>query len=122
MVAAITMGVSNETKVVPVTVLPNLPPVDLEATVKWQYESSSKYFMARNIIACVYATLSLVLLIVNRARSRGLELTLMVLDLVMLALLFSTNGAVGIIGSTTDLFRPSLGLNVKSLLSRGKKR
>ncbi|KAF6172945.1 hypothetical protein GIB67_030454 [Kingdonia uniflora] len=100
MVAAITMGAGNETKVVPVTVLPNLPPVDIEATAKWQYKSSSyvMYFMATNIVACVYATLSLVLLIVNRARSRGLELALMVLDLVMVALLFSDNGAVGAVG------------------------
>ncbi|KAF6166403.1 hypothetical protein GIB67_034954 [Kingdonia uniflora] len=56
--------------------------------------------MATNLIAlaCTYATLSLVLLIVNRAISRGLELTLMVLDLVMVALLLSGNGAVGAVG------------------------
>ncbi|KAF6176639.1 hypothetical protein GIB67_034501 [Kingdonia uniflora] len=98
LVAAILIGVSKQTKTMPIVVVANLPPIDVEVVAKWQYQSSFKYIMASNIIACVYAAVSLVLSVTNRAGTRSLVLTLIILDLLMASLLFSSNGAAGAVG------------------------
>ncbi|KAF8401540.1 hypothetical protein HHK36_012482 [Tetracentron sinense] len=95
LVAVIVLAVAKETKTVHVTVAPNLPPLNIPATAKWQNMSALVYFMVTNAIACAYATLSLV---TNRGGKCGMALTLIVLDLVMVALLFSGNGAAGAVG------------------------
>ncbi|OVA04362.1 Uncharacterized protein family UPF0497 [Macleaya cordata] len=98
MIAVIVMAVAKETKTVPVAILPNLPPINVDARAKWQYLSAFVFFMVVNIIACIYAAISLILSIGNRFRSKVLDLMVIILDLIMVALLFSGNGAAAAIG------------------------
>ncbi|KAF8401541.1 hypothetical protein HHK36_012483 [Tetracentron sinense] len=95
---AIVLGVAKETETVAITLVPTLPPLNVPVTAKWQYMSAFVYFVVTNSIACAYATLSLVLSIANRGGKSGLALMLIILDLVMVALLFSGNGAAAAIG------------------------
>ncbi|GLU07443.1 hypothetical protein SLE2022_244020 [Rubroshorea leprosula] len=95
MVAAIVAGVDKETAVVSFTITKNLPTIHVPVTAKWQYLSSNVYFLVVNIIACSYATASLIFSV---AASRNFKehtssLVLVMLDLVMTALLFSAEGA-----------------------------
>lgn len=65
-----------------------------------------RYFLVANVIACSYSTLSLVFLLITRKRAGDnmmsiLHSMILVLDILMVALLFSCNGAsmaIGIIG------------------------
>ncbi|KAL6971343.1 hypothetical protein U1Q18_046426, partial [Sarracenia purpurea var. burkii] len=59
------------------------------------------YFVVANAIACVYAAISLVVMVATRRRSGGKKSSAMLittLDLVVVALLFSGNGAAAAIG------------------------
>ena len=38
--AAVVLGVNKETKMVPVTLVPTLPPINIPATAKWNYLSA----------------------------------------------------------------------------------
>ncbi|XP_057475402.1 CASP-like protein 1E1 [Actinidia eriantha] len=101
LVAPIVLGVDKQTKVVPVPVVSTLPPLNIAVTAKWHYLSAFVYFVVTNTIACTYAALSLVVILATRGGKKGLALTITILDLVMVALLFSGEGAaaaVGIIG------------------------
>ncbi|KAJ9700107.1 hypothetical protein PVL29_005777 [Vitis rotundifolia] len=98
LVAAVLLGVDKQTKVVPLQLLPTLPPMDVPVTAKWRYLSAFVYFVVSNAIACSYAALSLLLSVGNRKGNKGLGLAITVMDLVMVALLFSSNGAAGGIG------------------------
>jgi len=55
-----------------------------------------RYFVGANAIACSYATLSLLLSVGNRLK--GMETVITVFDTLMVALLFSSNGAAIAIG------------------------
>ncbi|PIA44636.1 hypothetical protein AQUCO_01700316v1 [Aquilegia coerulea] len=88
----------KETKTVPVIIIPSLPAISVEVSAKWQYMQAFVFFMVINIIACVYAAISLVLSIASGAGSKGLFLMLIILDLVMAALMFSANGAAAAVG------------------------
>ncbi|KAI3886326.1 hypothetical protein MKW92_016744 [Papaver armeniacum] len=98
LVAVIVMAVSKQTKSVSVTLLPDLPPISVEAHAKWQYMSANVFFMVVNIAACVYSALSLILAIGNRFGSKGLDLGVIILDLIILSLLFAANGAAAAVG------------------------
>lgn len=58
----------------------------------------TRYFVVSNAIACSYAALSLLLSVGNSKGNKGFGLAITVMDLVMVALLFSSNGAAGAIG------------------------
>ncbi|XP_047950912.1 CASP-like protein 1E2 [Salvia hispanica] len=96
--AAVILGVSKETKMVAMTLVPTQPPVTVPATAKWHYLSAFKYFMVANCIACGYAAISLVLSLANRNGKKGITKLIILLDLVMVVLLFSAIGAGGAIG------------------------
>ncbi|KAK9933693.1 hypothetical protein M0R45_020873 [Rubus argutus] len=97
--AALVQGLSKQTKVVPIKVIPSLPAIYLPVTAKWHYLSAFVYLVVANVIACVYAAFSLVLSFANRGTKKSsLELLIIVLDLLMVALLFSAIGAAGAIG------------------------
>ncbi|KAI8522750.1 hypothetical protein RHMOL_Rhmol13G0021300 [Rhododendron molle] len=104
LVAAVMVGVDKETEVVAITVVDTLPPLHVSLTAKWCYMSAFVYFVVANAIACFYAAVSLValsLMSTKKTTQNGLTLALLILDLVMVALLFSANGAavaVGLIG------------------------
>nr|KYP71620.1 UPF0497 membrane protein 6 [Cajanus cajan] len=74
--------------------------MQFKATAKWEYMSAMVFFVVSNAIACSYAVISLVMMAM--ARSNGKEdvavLVLTALDLVMMALLFSANGAASAVG------------------------
>ncbi|KAK7259434.1 hypothetical protein RIF29_25041 [Crotalaria pallida] len=101
LVATIIVGVDKETKSI------YYAGMHFEATAKWEYMSAIVFFLVTNAIACSYATASLI--ITAMARSNGnnnnvttlLDLVVTMLDLVIMGLLFSANGAaaaVGVIG------------------------
>ncbi|XP_057771972.1 CASP-like protein 1E2 [Salvia miltiorrhiza] len=96
--AAVVFGVNKETEMVAVTLVASLPPVNIPATAKWNYLSAFKYFVVANAIACGYAAISLVLTLANRNGRKGITTLVIILDLVMVALLFSALGAAGAIG------------------------
>ncbi|KAA8548513.1 hypothetical protein F0562_000220 [Nyssa sinensis] len=99
--AAILLGVDKQTKVIPLTLAPNLPPLYVPATAEWHHMSAFVFFVVTNAIACSYAALSLLLTFANRGGKKGLAMMIIILDLVMVALLFSGNGAataVGVLG------------------------
>ncbi|KAF3456142.1 hypothetical protein FNV43_RR00792 [Rhamnella rubrinervis] len=101
--AAVLLGVDKQTKVVPVKVVDSLPALNVPVTAKWHYLSAFVYFVVANAIACAYAAVSLVLSLADRGGKRSssssaLGLMLTVLDMIMVALLFSGVGAAGAIG------------------------
>jgi len=98
LVAAIVFGVDKQTKVVPMQLVPTLPPINVPVTAKWNYLSAFVYLVVTNAIACSYAALSLVLTLATMGKKKGFSLMIMILDVVMLALLFSSIGAAGAVG------------------------
>ncbi|PIM98161.1 hypothetical protein CDL12_29360 [Handroanthus impetiginosus] len=96
--AAAVLGVDKETTTVAVTLIPLLPAVDVQVIAKWHYLSAFVYFLVANIIACVYATISLLLRLSGK---RAIAMMILVFDVMIVALLFSSIGAalaIGIIG------------------------
>ncbi|XP_059280652.1 CASP-like protein 1E1 [Lycium ferocissimum] len=98
LVAAIVLGVSKQTEVVPVQLVPTLPPINVPASAKWHHMSAFVYFVVVNAIACAYAAMSLVLSLANRAKTNGLSLTIILLDLITVGLLYSGVGAAAAVG------------------------
>ncbi|KAL3505781.1 hypothetical protein ACH5RR_031163 [Cinchona calisaya] len=101
LVAAIVLGIDKQTKLVTMTVVSTLPPISVPVTAKWHYLSAFVYLVVANAITCAYAAISLLLVLANRGGKKGLALMIIILDLLMVALLFSASGAalaVGLIG------------------------
>lgn len=98
LVAAIVLGVGKQNKVVSIKIIPTLPPVNVAATAKFQYSSAFVFYLVSNAIACSYAAISLLLLLADKNGNKGLAMLIVLLDLAMIGLLFSANGAAGAIG------------------------
>ncbi|XP_073141537.1 CASP-like protein 1E2 [Henckelia pumila] len=99
--AAVVLGVNKQNTTVPVSLVPTLPPVNVPVTAKFHYLSAFTYLVVANAIACAYAAVSLLLALANKGGKKGISLVIMILDLAMVALLFSAIGAslaVGLIG------------------------
>ncbi|PON80265.1 Casparian strip membrane protein [Parasponia andersonii] len=97
--AAVLLGVDKQNKIVPLRIVDTLPPISVPASAKWHYLSAFMYFVVAHAIACSYAAISLILSIGNRGgKSSGLSLFVVIADLVMAGLLFSSNGAAVAIG------------------------
>ncbi|KAL2899994.1 CASP-like protein 1E2 [Bienertia sinuspersici] len=101
--AAILLGLDKQTKIVPLQLSPSLPPFYLPAVAKYTYVSAYVYFVAANSIACAFAAISLVIACTNKGGGKQsfLRMMIIVADLVMVALLFSSIGAatsIGIVG------------------------
>ncbi|KAM0984993.1 hypothetical protein FF1_012412 [Malus domestica] len=96
--ASIVLGVGKQTEIVSLKLIPTLPPIDVPATAKWHYLSAFVYLVVADAIACAYAAFSLVLSFANRGTKNKLGLVIIVLDLSMVALLFSAIGSAGAIG------------------------
>ncbi|KAK7396846.1 hypothetical protein VNO78_18007 [Psophocarpus tetragonolobus] len=95
LVAAIIVGVDNETKVI------TYAEMQFKATAKWEYMSAIVFFLVSNAIACSYAAASVVITVMARSSGSKNDVTVLVLtalDLVMMALLFSANGAACAVG------------------------
>lgn len=102
LVAAVVAGTNKDTESVPISIVDGLPPLHLTLTAKWNHMSSTVYFVAVNAVACVYAATSMAFprLITggNRGRNWKDSVLVVALDLIMVALLFSANGASAAIG------------------------
>ncbi|KAK6130469.1 hypothetical protein DH2020_035783 [Rehmannia glutinosa] len=96
--AAVVLGVNKETTTVAVALVPTLPPVNIPVTAKWHDLSAFVFFVVANIVACVYAAISLLLTLANRSGKKGITMLINFLDLTMVALLFSSVGAAVAIG------------------------
>ncbi|XP_058731527.1 CASP-like protein 1E1 [Vicia villosa] len=97
--AAIVIGTDKQTKVVPIKIADSLPPFNVPVSAKWHYLSAFVYFMVANAIACAYGAISMLLTFLNRGNSKVLLGTLItMLDTLMVALLFSGNGAAAAVG------------------------
>ncbi|XP_071705463.1 CASP-like protein 1E2 [Rutidosis leptorrhynchoides] len=98
LVAAVVLGVDKQNTTVAITLVPSLPPVNLPVTAKWTHLSAFVYLVIANAIAFSYAATSLILTVVTRGKSKLVTLITTILDLVMVALLFSAIGATGSVG------------------------
>ncbi|CAL0302459.1 unnamed protein product [Lupinus luteus] len=95
LVATIIVGIDKETKRI------SYAGMHFEATAKWEYMSAIVFFLVSNAIACSYAAASLVITAMPKKSNINNNVTLLVvtlLDLVIMALLFSANGAASAVG------------------------
>ncbi|CAH9099476.1 unnamed protein product [Cuscuta europaea] len=100
--AALVLGVDKQTKLIDIQIVSTLPPVSVPVTANWKYMPAFVYFVVANSIACAYAAVSLVLMVVARGQKMT-SLFLIISDLLMMVLLFSGVGAaaaVGLLGFT----------------------
>ncbi|XP_057536217.1 CASP-like protein 1E1 [Amaranthus tricolor] len=96
LVAAILLGLDKQTVIVPITISPDLPAFMAPVPAKYHYVSAFVYTVVVNASACVIAAMTLIAAIASKDGSR--RLVIMVVDLMMVALLFSSIGATGAIG------------------------
>ncbi|KDP40019.1 hypothetical protein JCGZ_02017 [Jatropha curcas] len=93
--AAIVLGVNKQSEVVPIKLVDSLPPLNIPVTAKWHHLSAFVFFVVSNAIACSYAAISLLLCFCGKKSMGAIIITL---DLLMVALLFSSIGATTAIG------------------------
>ncbi|XP_074292297.1 CASP-like protein 1E1 [Silene latifolia] len=99
LVAAILIGVNKQTKIVAITISPDLPAFNVPVTAKSSYVSAFVYFVVANSIACVFTAVTLVATFARKGgRTSLLLFTTMLIDVMMVALLFSCVGAAGAVG------------------------
>ncbi|KAM6545279.1 hypothetical protein CsatB_026015 [Cannabis sativa] len=98
--AAVIIGVDKQTKMVSITVVDSLPPITIPATAKWHYLSAFTYFVVANAIASSYALISLIFSFANHAKDKSgnLGFVMAIFDMMMVGLLFSSNGAAAAVG------------------------
>ncbi|KAH7676788.1 Casparian strip membrane protein [Dioscorea alata] len=109
--AAVVMGDAKETEQVPLQLTPSLPAVLYPVTAKSSYSSAFVYFIIANAIACGYSIISLGGAIANRGRRGKLAMLIFIIDELMLALLFSGNGAAAAIGNVGENGNSHVGWN-----------
>ncbi|XP_021766211.1 CASP-like protein 1E1 [Chenopodium quinoa] len=98
--AAILLGLDKQTKMVPIKVFSNLPAFDVPVMAKFSHVSAFVYSVVANSIASVFAAVSLALTL-GSGKGGSRLMMILVADLIMVALLFSSIGgtsAVGVIG------------------------
>ncbi|KAG8372985.1 hypothetical protein BUALT_Bualt12G0123900 [Buddleja alternifolia] len=98
LIAAVVLATDKQTAVVAVTLVPTLPAVNVPVTAKWHDLSTSVYFFVANVIACTYGVISSILTLANRNTNKGVATLIIIFDLVMVALLFSSVGASSALG------------------------
>ncbi|KAI3728149.1 hypothetical protein L6452_16779 [Arctium lappa] len=96
--AAVILGLNQQSTTVTLTIVPSLPPVNLPVTAKWLHMSAMVYFVIANAIVCSYTAVSLILMLATKGGNKNVSLMITILDLVMVALLFSAIGATGAVG------------------------
>ncbi|XP_021867311.2 CASP-like protein 1E1 [Spinacia oleracea] len=95
LIAAILLGLNKQTKIVPIKISPDLPAFDVPVSAKTSYVSAFVYFVVANSIACAFAAVTLALALSGKGIIR---LMIIIVDLMMVALLFSSIGAAGAVG------------------------
>ncbi|XP_008799284.2 CASP-like protein 1E2 [Phoenix dactylifera] len=102
LVAAVVIGVAKQTKTVSIQLSPTGPSMPVPVVAKTAYSSAFVYFLVANVIACVYSAISLAISTAKRASRSNLPLLFSIVDIAMVALLFSGNGAAmtfGLLGA-----------------------
>ncbi|KAG1326305.1 CASP-like protein 1E1 [Cocos nucifera] len=99
-VSAIVMGVAKEA--VTVIEMSDSGQTTFTGSIKSRYSSALVYFIVVNAIVLVYSIISLALAILNRGDPRRMAMHLSIADLVMVVLLFSSNGAAAAISVVAD--------------------
>ncbi|KAE8681611.1 CASP-like protein 1E1 [Hibiscus syriacus] len=100
-VAAILTGVDEETKTIHISITKTLPTLHVLVTAKWHYMLAFVYFPVSNAIAFSYVAASLVASMAVQTSKDMTETVLVVLDMTIMGLLLSANGAaiaVGVLG------------------------
>ncbi|KVH89852.1 CASP-like protein 1E2 [Cynara cardunculus var. scolymus] len=98
LIAAALVGLDKQTTTVAVTLVPSLPPLNVPVTAKWTHMSAFVYFVIANSISCFYAAISIILILATRGGHKYASLIITILDLVVVALLFSAVGAISSVG------------------------
>ncbi|KAH9614508.1 hypothetical protein KSS87_022456 [Heliosperma pusillum] len=99
LVAAILVGIDKQTKIVAITISPDLPAFNVPVSAKSSYVSAFVYFVVANSISCAFTAFTLIATLARKGGRNSLLLfTTMLIDLMMLALLFSSVGAAGAVG------------------------
>ncbi|KAJ0979725.1 hypothetical protein J5N97_015199 [Dioscorea zingiberensis] len=109
--AAIIMGEAKETETVPVQLTPSLPAIPVAATAKSSYSSAFVYFVVANAIACGYSIVSLGGAMASKGKRGKLAVLMLIMDEIMVALLFSGNGAAAAIGVVGEKGNSHVGWN-----------
>ncbi|XP_060181453.1 CASP-like protein 1E1 [Lycium barbarum] len=101
LLAAIVAGTNMDTESVAVSLIDGLPPLHLTLTAKWNYMSSTVYFVVVNAVACAYAATSMAFQALtggSRVKKWTGSVLVVALDLTIVTLLFSANGASAAVG------------------------
>lgn len=98
LVAAVVMGLAKETKVFQVPLIPGVSVINMTVPAKMRYSSALVYFVVANAISCAYSAFSLVASMGVGSRGKGLALMITIVDVIIVGLLFSANGAAATIG------------------------
>ncbi|XP_021728893.1 CASP-like protein 1E1 [Chenopodium quinoa] len=99
LIAAILLGVNKQTKIVPIKISPDLPAFNVPVSAKSSYASAFVYSVVANSIACALAAISIGLTFISMKGGRGfMRLIIIIVDLILVALLFSSIGAAGAVG------------------------
>lgn len=101
LVAVIVTAVDKETQIISVSISKTLPALHVPVTAKWHYMSAFVYFLVSNAIAFSYAAGSLLASMAVRTSQDKRGIVLVILDMTIMGLLFSANGAaiaVGVLG------------------------
>nr|XP_029116737.1 CASP-like protein 1E1 isoform X2 [Elaeis guineensis] len=90
-ISAIVMGVAKEA--VTVIVSNDSGETTYPGSIKSRYSSAFVYFIVANVLVFFYTLISLVISLANRSGSSIMQLPLNIADILMVVLLFSSNGA-----------------------------
>ncbi|XP_051152695.1 CASP-like protein 1E1 [Andrographis paniculata] len=96
--AAVVIGVDRETTEVDIAVVPGFPGFSFPFSAKWHYLSALFYFLVANALASGYAIISAIVVLINRGRNKGVVAAVVVFDVAVVAILFSSLGATVAVG------------------------
>ncbi|URE00931.1 CASP-like protein [Musa troglodytarum] len=101
-ISAVVMGAARQTTTVVGTDPETGLLTSVTGTVKSTYSAAYVYFVVANVLVFFYSVVSLVLSVVNRAGLSSMSLLFSIADLLMVVLLFSSNGAAAAISVVAE--------------------
>ncbi|XP_009399244.2 CASP-like protein 1E1 [Musa acuminata AAA Group] len=101
-ISAVVMGAARQTTTVTGIDAETALLTSITVTVKSTYSAAYVYFVVANVLVFFYSVVSLVLSMVNKARLTSMSLPFSIADLLMVVLLFSSNGAAAAISVVAE--------------------
>ncbi|RWW29429.1 hypothetical protein BHE74_00048410 [Ensete ventricosum] len=101
-ISAVVMGAARQTTTVIGTDVNTGLLTSFTGTVKSTYSAAYVYFVVANVVVFFYSVVSLVLSMVNKAGLASMPLIFSIADLLMVVLLFSSNGAAAAISVVAE--------------------